>query len=42
MRRDGLYLNDIIEAVDHIGAFIGKAGFEEFLKSELVRSAVVQ
>jgi uncharacterized protein with HEPN domain len=42
MRRDRLYLNDIIEALDHIGAFIGKAGFEEFLKSELVRSAVVQ
>jgi uncharacterized protein with HEPN domain len=42
MRRDDLYLNDIIEAVDHIGAFIGEADFEGFLKPELVRSAVVQ
>ena len=42
MRRDDLYLNDIIEAVDHIGTFIGDSDFEGFLKSELVRSAVVQ
>jgi uncharacterized protein with HEPN domain len=42
MRRDALYLNDIIEAVDHIRAFIGETGLEGFLKSELVRSAVVQ
>src|ERR1017187_3558976 len=41
MRRDDRYLNDIIEAVDHIGAFIGEADFEGFLKPELVRSAVV-
>lgn len=42
MRRDDLYLHDIIEAVDHIGAFLGEADSEGFLKSELVRSAVVQ
>ncbi len=42
MRREDLYLNDIIEAVDHIGAFIGEVEFEGFLESELLRSAVVQ
>jgi uncharacterized protein with HEPN domain len=42
MRRDDLYLNDIIEAVDHIAAFLAEPDFEAFLNSELVRSAVVQ
>jgi len=42
MRRDELYLNDIVEAADHIAAFLGEADFEGFGKSELVRSAVVQ
>lgn len=42
MRRDNLYLNDIIESVDHIDAFLGENDFEGFLKSELLRSAVVQ
>jgi uncharacterized protein with HEPN domain len=42
MRRDDLYLNDIIEAADHIAAFLGESDFEAFLKSELIRSAVVQ
>jgi len=42
MRREDLYLNDIIESVDHIGIFLGETDFKGFLKSELVRSAVVQ
>ena len=42
MRRDDLYLNDLIEAAGHIAAFLGEMDFEGFRKSELVRSAVVQ
>jgi uncharacterized protein with HEPN domain len=42
MRRDDLYLNDIIEAADHIASFIAGADFETFEKSEMMRSAVVQ
>ncbi|MBS1826051.1 MAG: DUF86 domain-containing protein [Acidobacteria bacterium] len=42
MRRDDLYLNDILEAVDHIATFLEQMDFEAFLQSELVRSAVVQ
>ena len=42
MRRDELYLNDIIEAVHHIAGFSGEMDFEGFRNSELVRSAVVQ
>ena len=42
MRRDELYLNDIIEAADHIPTFLGVMDFEGFQESELVRSAVVQ
>lgn len=42
MRRDDLYLNDIIEAADHIGSFLSAADFDGFLNSELIRSAVVQ
>ena len=42
MRRDDLYLSDIIEAVDHIATFLEQTDFEGFLQSELVRSAVVQ
>src|ERR1035438_9929138 len=42
MRRDDLYLHDIIEAADHIAAFLAESDFEGFLKSELVQSAVVQ
>lgn len=42
MRRDELYLNDIVEAADHIAAFLHDTDFEAFLKSELIRSAVVQ
>ena len=42
MRRDDLYLNDIIEATDHIAAFIAGADREAFQKSEMMRSAEVQ
>ena len=42
MRRDDLYLNDIVEAADHIATFLAQANFEDFQQSELVRSAVVQ
>jgi uncharacterized protein with HEPN domain len=42
MRRDDLYLNDIIEAADYIATFLGQADFEGFRQSELIRSAVVQ
>jgi uncharacterized protein with HEPN domain len=42
MRRDVLYLNDIVEAVDHIARFLAGFDFEGFLESELVRSGVVQ
>ena len=42
MRRDELYLNDIVEATDHIVAFLGEQDFEDFRQSELIRSAVVQ
>ena len=40
MRRDELYLNDIIEAADHIVDFLGQWGFEGFRQSELIRRAV--
>lgn len=42
MRREELFLRDLVEAADHIAQFItglDRAGFQE---SELVRSAVVQ
>lgn len=42
MRRDDLYLHDIVEAADHVATFLGEIDFEGFQKSELVRSAVVQ
>jgi len=42
MRRDDLYLYDIVEAADHIATFLGETHFQGFLQSELVRSAVVQ
>jgi uncharacterized protein with HEPN domain len=42
MRRDELYLNDIVEAADHIAAFIAGADREVFQNSEMMRSAVVQ
>jgi len=42
MRHESLYLTDIVEAADHIAEFIAGADFQEFQKSELLRSAVVQ
>ena len=42
MRHEGLYLNDIVEAADHIAEFTSGTDFEGFQKSELLRSAVVQ
>lgn len=42
MRRDDLYLADILEAADHVANFISGLDFERFLGSELIRSAVVQ
>ena len=42
MRRDDLYLNDIIESTDHIAEFIAGVDFAAFQKSEMMRSAVVQ
>jgi uncharacterized protein with HEPN domain len=42
MRREKLYLRDILEAADHIAEFVRDIDFPAFQKSELVRSAVVQ
>ena len=42
MRRDDLYLNDIVDAADHIATFLGQVDFDSFRQSELIRSAVVQ
>ena len=42
MRRERLFLWDIVEAADHIAEFVVKADFEEFLESDVLRSAVVQ
>jgi len=42
MRREELYLRDIIEAADHIAGFIAGVQASEFHESELIRSAVAQ
>ena len=42
MRREELYLRDIVEAADHIAAFIAGLDASSFDESELIRSAVVQ
>lgn len=42
MRRDDLYLRDIVEAADHISAFIRGLDSSTFECTEVVRSAVVQ
>ena len=42
MRHESLYLNDVVEAADHIAEFIAGADLEAFQKSEMRRSAVVQ
>lgn len=41
MRRESLYLNDIVEAADHVAEFIAGTDFAAFRKSEMLRSAVV-
>jgi uncharacterized protein with HEPN domain len=42
MRREELYLRDILEAADHIARFIADRGLPGFQESEMVRSAIVQ
>ncbi len=42
MRREALYLTDIVEATDYIALFIAGMDFDGFSASELVRSAVAQ
>lgn len=42
MRREELYLRDIVEAASHVADFIAGLEFSSFQESELVRSAVVQ
>ena len=42
MRRDRLYLEDIIEAADAIAGFIAGLTEQSFQRSDLVRSAVAQ
>ncbi len=42
MRREKLYLADMIEAADAIGCFLTEIEAERFLQDDLVRSAVLQ
>ena len=42
MKRDRLYLKDIIEAADAISGFVKGVTSEQFAASDLVRSAVLQ
>jgi uncharacterized protein with HEPN domain len=42
MRREELYLRDIVEAADHVANFLAGVDFRAFSESELLRSAVVQ
>ena len=42
MRREELFLRDIVESADHIAQFITGLDRSGFQESELVRSAVVQ
>jgi hypothetical protein len=42
MRREELYLRDIVEAADHIARFVAESGLSGFRESEMVRSAIVQ
>lgn len=41
MRREILYLTDMVEAADSVAAFILGIDEEQFRQSELIRSAVV-
>jgi uncharacterized protein with HEPN domain len=42
MRDEGLYLDDIVEAAHYIRQFIAEVSHDEFVESELLKSAVVQ
>ena len=43
MKRDSLlYLNDILESIDHIQQYINNLTFEEFTKSNMVIDAVIR
>ena len=42
MRREELFLRDLVEAADHIAQFITGLDRSGFQESELVRSAVIQ
>lgn len=42
MRREKLYLADMLEAADAIGRFLSSAERERFLGDDLLRSAVLQ
>ena len=42
MRREELYISDIVEAADAIGRFMTGIERDVFMESELVRSAVLQ
>lgn len=41
MRRDELYLSDIVEAADSIAAFLSGRDRQSFLQDDLLRSAVL-
>ncbi|MBV8855475.1 MAG: DUF86 domain-containing protein [Acidobacteria bacterium] len=41
MRRDDLYLSDIVEAAESIAAFLSGRGRDSFLQDDLLRSAVL-
>ena len=42
MRRDRLYLDDVVEAAEAISGFLADVTEEEFLASDLLQSAVLQ
>ena len=42
MRRDELYLADIVEAAEDIAEFVAGLTFQAFLDNKMVRSAVLQ
>ncbi len=42
MRREELYLTDIVEAADSIGKFLSGVSRTKFLRDDLLRSAVLQ
>ncbi len=42
MRRDDLYLEDIVEAANAIDGFVRDISREDFIGSDLIRSAVLQ